>query len=694
MSAEVSALVLVLPDDNADAIIAKVRETGSESVQLLVPEGTTALQSPDDCQKIHHLLEQERITLVVISSDEQALQVARRCQLETIAVEDTHVTIPETLSSPPVIPAPVAAPAAVAVPDTGYDDSLSELDNLGDLLSGQKSEEDYDPFGELDTLSDVMSGAKGEEAYDPFGELDDLSEVMSGRAPAAGDGAPSAAGAAGTVAPPPRRRIRPEDIELSDEEKEQASSVRAGGGRSRVAPDKKKGKEKEKSSPLAGLAGLVAGLGSKRKPAPAPDHEEAPATSRGVLPAPAPLFAVLMLLMLLFIVAAIFFMMGRATVVVALPSPESQEFDDQPILLTSPGEDSSPVAVEAETISAMTVVTATGQVQRETMAPSTTARGTINILNSSFQPITLPEGTEFIGTNPQGQEVRFVSDTAVTIPPASQVRQGRQIITTMGATSVDITARSAGSNSNIDANALTHFVIPGQQPIPVNTGALEIEQPAIGGGSEQPIRIVTDEDVQGVLSEALTQLINKAKQELETAASNQGLNLEQTTVWPGANDLSRGEGYEIIVSPPIGQPVPDPANPFFTVTVRGNFNALVTPPERPIEKQLQAAVPNQLRNEGLLPSEVPMSVNITGWRWDGSRLIVDGVMQPEAQKDLSAKTRTAIRNAVKGKSRSQAQQALEDFEQRGLISGYKLPDKDTMPSWDVQLDLKVVPASQ
>lgn len=715
MVADESALVLVLPDDDVETIIAKVQHSGATTVQLLVPDGTTVLHNPHSIEQLRRSAESSAIDLLVITSDEQTLDAARLGQIETVGVSGTRVTLPadlprgnggaETLVEPvPVPPAeaqPEPAHHAPVVEPSDDDDIFAALDELSDTMNQAPprgaSREEYDAFAaELDEWGDVSSGrstpARSEqgEEYDVLAaELDEWGDLAAGHAPSATAEQPERA------ALPPRPRIRAEDIELTEEEKQRASGMRGTGRRARgksawgsAAPTERRGDEDEYD------LGAAAPRRSRR--------------SWLIIALPILLIVLLVTIVILLLfggdnaadaaersgpLGGLLALGNQATVVVQLPVPpaEEQPFETQSIFLIPPTAEATGTAVQAEPLSVAAEYAASGQVTEETQAPASTARGTVTIYSQNTQPITLPQGTEFLGVNPQGQEVRFTSDAPVTIPPATTARQGAQIITTLGQAQVEVTAVAPGSASNIEANTITQMVVPGQPPIAVNAGALLVEHGPIGGGTEQAVRIVKESDVQQVLGEALTGLDNTARQMLRSAADGQGLVLEETTISPRRNVIFEDESYELQVVPPIGETV-DPADPRFTVSVRATFDALATPPGRPLQNQLQEVVANQLAASDAIPAGT--APGITDWNWDGSRLTVDGVLRPTGEEQtLDAQTRAAILESIKGKSLPEARAALDYFVQEGIISDYVLPDVETLPRWGFLLNLKVEPGN-
>lgn len=589
MTTNESNLLLIKPTDTVETVVAQIARTTDPIIQLLITEGTTLLHNPEHCQALQQAAHQHQHTLLVITSDPQTLTNARQHAMETIIVEGARVT--------PDAPTATDTPAAV---------------------------------------TDTRAPAPDYDEDDPFADLDNLSDIMAGSPPPH------------QTTPPPRtERIRAEDIELTEEEKDRAAG------------------------------------GAKRKAASTP------------MPFPIPLhFVIPIVVALLLVVAALaFLVLTKTTVTVAPPQLQTHTITEQPIPIIVPGAPpaENTTAIQALSLTTTATYTSTGEVLKETTAPDAYASGSLILLNESFQSITLPAGTEFVGTNEQGQEVRFVSDTAITIPGASTTRQGYQIITTIGRTSAPVTARTPGSNANIPANTITQFIIPGQSPVSFNAGTLLIEHGPITGGTEKPIRVVKDEDIHATLGPALTNLFSNARQQLQQQAAAQQLLLAPQTIWPNQQTLSQGSGYELTIDPPIGQPVSNPANPMFTLVVRSTFSALATPPDQTLDAQLQTALPTLLRNQGTIKPGHQLTPNIETIEWDGARLAVSGTLRPANQTNtLSPATRTAIRNAIKGKNRNQAQQALENFKQQGIISAYTLPpDKKKIPAWDFQLTLRV-----
>src|SRR2546425_775330 len=94
MAAGESALVPISPDDSIESIATRIRGQGATHVQLLVPDGTAALQSLGGFQRLLQKLAADHVSLLLISSDEQTLNAARLSQVETVGVQGARVSIP------------------------------------------------------------------------------------------------------------------------------------------------------------------------------------------------------------------------------------------------------------------------------------------------------------------------------------------------------------------------------------------------------------------------------------------------------------------------------------------------------------------------------------------------------------------------------------------------------------------------
>ncbi|NTV62470.1 MAG: hypothetical protein HGA65_02890, partial [Oscillochloris sp.] len=433
MVADETALILVLPGDTADTLLRKIEQCGSRRVQLLVPEGVVGLQQQAQLERLRTLIARSRIGLTLISSDPQTLRVASLAGIEVMQVRDAHVVAPvqATSSSDPYATRALdREPARGGVPhhmaddlsagDAAFLDALDDLDAMPSARNTFSSAEDEDLFAALESISVVDSpGARRPPSAD-----DDFADSLDSIGADESELRQATAQRAQTASSAPRR-IRPEDIELSADEKARASQT----GR-RTAPPP----QPRPARPAPAQPGRRSSLYDDD-----PTEVAPPAPRRGLL-----IPALIALILLAAVAIAGFIFLGRgATVSVAAPvrSDQVELVGAMPVPVVAPGSGGG-TAVEAEEIESDVAVNVSGQVTEATMAPSGTAHGSIVVYNSSPQPITLPAGSEFVAVKPDGQEVPFVSGSDITLPAAVTTDQGAQIVTTRGIAEVAVTARS------------------------------------------------------------------------------------------------------------------------------------------------------------------------------------------------------------------------------------------------------------
>lgn len=690
-----SALIVVSPSDSVDTIIQKVRGAGADSVELLVPDGTASLQALGGFARLRQSLERDRIGLLVISSDEKTLNAARLNHLDTMGVQGAQVTFPaapdnggrgKTYATRVLHGDEFEQPAAPPIADQDAE-FLDALDQVAaqDRYAGL-SEDDAERFAELDDLSEaIQHGApagRGEDADD------DLAAALDEWAAASDEGAAHAAGeewesAFGESAG--RRRVRPEDVDLSDEEVRR----QGGGRRTEALRERARG-----IPPIRAVPGRRRGAREDRLLDLEEAEDVAPQRRRRMLAILLPL----LILLLLALLAAVWFFSNRVTVSIAPPAGAASEhpFNGEVIPMTANATDANAAAVQAVSLSADAEFTTQGQVISETLAPVGTAKGVITIYNELPQRVELPAGTEFIATNSQGQEVRFILDVPAVVPPAVTTSSVIGRSTTNGAIDVAVTARSPGSPSNVGQDAIKQILIPGQQPIASDSSNFLIRHGPIGGGGEQSQRIVTNDDVERVLGDALTGLYNAGVQALRGQIDEKKIGIDLTSVSPDPQALSHRDSYEPpVVDPPVGQPV-DPNNPQFRVTVRARFTALAAPRDRPVSDQLQTVVPQYFSQRGNLPckpGEKP-GFAVSNWHWDTTRLTIDGAISCTPGEGVARETVGKVRDAVRGRSRAEAEAGLQALQEQGLIGSYRLPDRDRFPGFDPLLEVAVGGAAQ
>jgi hypothetical protein len=427
------------------------------------------------------------------------------------------------------------------------------------------------------------------------------------------------------------------------------------------------------------------GWGAQRVPTFSDDHEVAEPRVRNI-PFPLPAVIAFTAVLLLLAFGVIWFFSNRTTVNVwpAATADNRRSFSNEILPFAEPGNTVDGATVQARALTVDADVTVPGQASK-VQAPLGVARGQVVLLNRLGQAIDLIEGTEFVGVNPAGQEVRFLIDAPATVPPAVTTTSSEGTSTRFGRLEVGISARSPGSASNIEANTISQIVLPGQAPIP-SGGNLTISHDPIGGGTEGEVFVVTENDINAVLGTALNQLFETGRQRLLSEAGNG--TPDSSTIFPDSAALSLPENYEIsVINPGLGQQVPDQNNPVFSLTVRGRFSALAVPENTTLVRQLEQVVPLFLLQSGGMPNCPQPATRVTGYRWDGQRLRFDAEVNCPTNTPLPDSTLDRIRESIRGRSQADAQVVLTEFQQQGLIGGFELPEAAQLPSFDLLLTI-------
>ncbi len=636
-----SAVVPVVPADTLDGIIERVRAARASSVQLLVPEGVPVLQGRRSFTALRLILQRDGITILVISPDANVLEAARASGLETMEVGN---------ASPPrpAMAAPDAPPPARPVIDERDAAFLRALDQAPS----------QEPYAELSEADATFAAS-----------LDDFSEAVA----AVSHPAPEKTASLRDVES--SRRVSAADIRLSPEEERRAATYDTG---RRSAPlPRRTANQRRSAAPTLRTAGRTA--------APARTGDR-----------PMMIGIAVAVLIVALLIAFGWYQANRTSIIVGPPvvQSRSQPFRDEIIPITTADPGANPSSIQAAVVQADATFTAQGQVTSETLVPSGRAMGQVRIVNVIEQPFPIPEGAELLGLNPDGAEVRFMIEGPATIPAAFTTVSDRGRSTTYGEIVVTVVARSPGSASNVGANALTQLLIPGMQPVVSDRSNLLIRHEAIGGGSEQMQRIVTEADVQRILGEALTGLYNAGMERLARQIDQNVLAIDPTTIFPSSIDLAQPEAYDPpLIEPPIGQPV-DPANPVFRLTVSTRFSALATPRDRLVGKQLELVVPQHfLQRDALCNANERAGFDVVGWRWDGSKLMINGAVTCTEYGVITADTLNQIKRSLVGASRDDAETILQQFAQQGLIGDYSLPAIQTLPGFDFLIDVRPASAS-
>nr|MDQ2996012.1 hypothetical protein [Chloroflexota bacterium] len=423
MAAGESALVPIAPDDSIESIARRIRGEGATHVQLLVPDGTAALQSLGGFQRLLQKLAADNVSLLLISSDEQTLNAARLSQIETVGVQGARVSMPSSRGAASNAGAADDRYATRSLRSEPLDRRDAEfLDALDQLPADDRDidlrDEDSDLYAALDDLPATFqqrdparlpagrADARRDSGDDDFAAaLDEWSDLDSTDMPTR----PSARADRGLDPAP--RRFDAADFDLAEDNNRGRVGRRATGAQRARAEAK-----------LATAGGAVA----RRPPATSSDRlrdyddDEDLAPRRGRSRTMTPLLIALASVLVLAIVVALWFLNSRVTITITPPASAASEhpFTSEIIPHVPPGE-SSNAAVQAAPVSASAEAVVSGQVQNETLSPSGTAKGEITIINTIGNAVPIPKGSEFIGKNSAGQDVRFSVDSDVTVPGAS-----------------------------------------------------------------------------------------------------------------------------------------------------------------------------------------------------------------------------------------------------------------------------------
>jgi hypothetical protein len=671
--AEDSALVFIAPGDSVDAIVQKIRGTGTDSIELLVPDDTPSLQALGGFARLRQSLERDHISLLVISSDEKTLNAARLNQLDTVGVQGVRVGPPPDSNGADRYTTQVLPRETIAEEDAEFLDALDQLPAQEDRYAG---EADADLYAALDDLSDSFETSKAADqrtrsADDEFAAA--LDEWSTGDEEGDRWGVDLDPSRQPTSS---RQRVRPEDLELSASDLSRQPSTRRG------ASSRARGGARAESRSTTRSSRATTRWDDADE-----DERAVPSPWRLSLIIP------LVILALFLALAAFWYFSNRTTISVVPPSSAMTEhpFNDEVIPITS-GSDKSPATVLALPVEADAEFSLQGQVTEETFSPAGAAKGTVTVINRIGQEIPLPAETQFIALKEDGQEVRFKLEQPVTVPGATTSTSQTGTSTTFGSIEVPVIALSPGSASNIGENAIRQILIPGQPAIASESSNFVLLNPPITGGNDQPQRIVTEADVQRSLPEALTALNSAGIRALQAKIDMSTQAIDSRSITPSAEMLGDPQSYEIVVEPPVGQPV-DASNPVFNITVRAHFSALATPSDQLVGQQLQGVIPEHFR-ANLPCTSGAQSGFSADYRWDGQKLMVDGAITCTPSQTLAPATISKLKSAVAGKSRAEAVQNLDALEQDGLIAGYTLPAREQFPSFDFLLTVEQGQPSQ
>jgi len=152
---EESVTVTLLPEDDTETILEKVRRARGKKINLLVPPGTKALQTLGGFTMLRKACDITGLDVTVYSADEKTCDLARVCRFEVVRVDQEvrprEVTPPPeppriVVSTRPPEPARAeAAPAAEEAREEGLRAGLSEADlALFEALESMSTTEDVE----------------------------------------------------------------------------------------------------------------------------------------------------------------------------------------------------------------------------------------------------------------------------------------------------------------------------------------------------------------------------------------------------------------------------------------------------------------------------------------------------------------------------------------------------------------------
>lgn len=679
-----SLLVILTPDDSIETAITKIRQPETAQISLLVPDGVRILQSMGACDKLRQGAQQAGKKVTLYSSDEKTCNAAQLCKLPVMRIDAT--VRPGTGTAPAVERRPAPSKPQSNMPNTSFtpltNDFLSSLEQVPSLPAGSEQlkprgfQELNQPQSEAaifnDDLDEDWASALNEFARAANREtelpkndtnwasdFDDLSAAFAAET-----------GRDFYDEPEQRPRFRAEDIELTAEDTE------------RQLPRKKRKDQRSGRSQggfLTSIFGLLQGiLQPKRGSQEGFEENDSDVSSLPRLARPQRseqeqalrdqqrrTFYLVPLLILggILILAAVVLLLGRGSpTIVTVTPPASNSGQNVPNIILTISD------VQGQVITTTASITVRGEVTSETLAPTGLARGVVQIANRLNQQIELVQGnTVVIGINPEGKEVRYFLDANVTVPAAEDTFTGR----TFGVAEAPIVAASGGIDYNLPENSALRFADLGEN--------LNVRNSApIVGGENQAVKVVTQADIDTLLSTALPQLSIIGIQQLNELAAQAQAGIPNKMITPTLDLLARDpSAYTLQTIPPIGQPSDDGQ---FQLVVSADFMGLAVPPTINFDQKLQNAVASYLSQTNIANPN-SNAIQISEVAFNGQQLVAKAQLSSKAGV-LAPALLDEIAKSIAGKPRAAAESILQKFQELGKIGTYQLPDAETLPSAD------------
>jgi len=400
---------------------------------------------------------------------------------------------------------------------------------------------------------------------------------------------------------------------------------------------------------------------------------------------------VLLILLGALLGVAVWIGMMRTTVTIVPPlgEPRVVSLRDVDIPIVAIGEGSG-LDVEAVRINTTVTVSEVGEALTEVPMPDGRARGTVRIINLLDQDIPLPAGTEFIGSG-VGNEVRLMLDAPAVLPRAVTTSTLTSRTTEYGQIEVAVTARSAGSASNVAENQVTTLLLPGQGALASNPGQIIIQNAPISGGSETVRRIVSEDDVSRLLGNALAKAYAQALMALQADAQQRLLIVDATTMQPSLAQLGDPQIYGVPRLEPAVGAVLDPASAEVRLTVQVSFRVYAIKADQSVQSQIQRIVPQRFQG-GTKPTcvvgELP-AIRIDAWRIVSSAVRIDGTIACAPQMPVDAGVLAALPAQLVATTPEQAAVVLDALQAQGVISDYQLPTRSQLPPLPQLITIRV-----
>ncbi len=656
---EESVTVMLLPEDDTETILDRVRRAGAKKINLIVPPGNRALQTLGGFTMLRKACDITGLEVTVYSDDEKARDMAQVCRFEVVSLEQEarprEVKLPAeepriVVSTRP--PEPAGAVAAAEAPEA-LEAPAARPEEIKERLGGL-SEADLALFDSLEDMS--------------LSEDVELRPEDFSRPVAAAAAAEAAAGPAAptreTKPPKPKKARGPSPL------KPVADALLGALANVYIAVTglflKTAARFQPKSTKAAAVAAEApAAVGPRVR-----TTEEVRALRQKKLRYY--LWTLAAVAVLTGLVVGIY-LLSQPTVTVSL-LPKAAETREMDLVLTVALTDSvgsgGGVSVEGGTVlvpAESKVVELSGQAS----APATgnqwiaegTAAGSVVFVNLTSYAVSVPAGTQ---VSVGGGGVTFHTTADVWVPASDF----RGIDAYLGKGEVSIVADVPGSAGNVEARAIS--VVGGSL-----AGTVTVENgEATAGGSERQVIVVTAQDQDELLGRLLDDLQRQAYAELNAQLV-------------GLEVLSGTMKVETIAAE-FSQPVGAEAS-VFTVTARVRAQALASTPgaldqavKQAVQQQVQAKPGQEV---GQVDYSTPRSSGpgpgINTWTYSTRASV------PILNR-IDDRLRGEIGGKLAGKSYQQALKILQGYGE--VVTSFSIsPVLEWLPAWG---GIQVVDISQ